>query len=84
MKDLVIVGDGGFGKEAEWLVKHINDRKPTWNFLGFISKEKQNPNIIGDDDYVIHFENEFFVAIAIGTSGIREKLYYAYKVNSNI
>ena len=84
MKDLVIVGDGGFGKEVEWLVKHINDKEPTWNFIGFISKETQNPNVIGDDDYVINYNKELYVAIAMGTSGLRENLYNAYRINPNI
>ena len=85
MKNLVISGDGGFGKEVEWLVKRINDKEPTWNFLGYISKETQgNPNVIGGDDYVINYDKELYVAIAIGTSGLREKLYNAYRINPNI
>ena len=34
MKDLVIVGDGGFAREAEWLVERINAQNKVWNFKG--------------------------------------------------
>lgn len=43
MKDLIIVGAGGFGREALYLALEINDIKPTWNILGFID---DNPNAL--------------------------------------
>ena len=36
MKDLYIIGAGGFGREVLWLVKRINAMNPTWNIKGFI------------------------------------------------
>ncbi len=36
MKDLLIVGAGGFGREVLQWVKDINKIKPTWNIIGFI------------------------------------------------
>lgn len=36
MKDLIIVGAGGFGREALYIAKDINKVEPTWNILGFI------------------------------------------------
>ena len=36
MKDIIIVGAGGFGREvADW-IEDINDVSPTWNVLGFL------------------------------------------------
>lgn len=37
MKDIIIVGAGGFGREAYYLIKSINAVKPTWNIKGFIN-----------------------------------------------
>lgn len=84
MKDLVIVGSGGFAREVEWLVERINFQKPTWNFLGFIDRDNDNQRVIGDDDFVLNYSKELSVAIAIGTSNIREKIYSKYKSNSKI
>ena len=36
MKDLIIVGAGGFGREVVWLVERINQSQPTWKVLGFV------------------------------------------------
>ena len=36
MKDIVIIGAGGFGKEVAWLIEQINKKSPTWNLLGFV------------------------------------------------
>lgn len=39
MKDLIIAGAGGFGREAYHIVKAINSMKETWNFKGFINDD---------------------------------------------
>lgn len=36
MKDLIIVGAGGFGREALYLALDINKDNPQWNIKGFI------------------------------------------------
>ena len=84
MKKLVIVGNGGFAREVEWLVERINAVSPTWDFLGFIDNNQDDPKTIGNDEYAVAYESELYVAIAIGTSGIREKIYNNYKRNPNL
>lgn len=84
MNKLVIVGNGGFAGEVEWLVKRINAIAPIWDFLGFIDENQDNPKTIGNDEYIVSYQEELYVAIAIGTSAIREKIYKKYKSNSNI
>ena len=44
MKDLVIIGAGGFGREVAWLIEDINKIEPQWNILGFVD---DNEDIIG-------------------------------------
>lgn len=84
MKKLVIVGNGGFAREVEWLVERINAVSPTWDFLGFIDNNQEDPKTIGNDEFAVAYQYELFVAIAIGTSGIREKIYNNYKRNPNL
>ena len=49
MKDLVIFGAGGFGKEVAQLVEDINASAKSWNFLGYIDEttEKQGTLVNG-------------------------------------
>lgn len=84
MKKLVIAGYGGFAKEVEWLVERINSINPTWDFLGFVDKTSDADNVVGDDEFICGCNSELNVAIAIGTSGIRRKLFELYKNNPNI
>lgn len=69
MKDLIIVGAGGFGREMLMTINEINLVSPTWNVLGFIDDKLDalddiecdknvigsvtNWNIKGDEEYVI-------------------------------
>ena len=39
MKDIIIVGAGGFGRELIEVIKLINREKPTYNILGFINDD---------------------------------------------
>lgn len=39
MKDLIIVGAGGFGREVEQWIGDINRANPTWNVLGYINDD---------------------------------------------
>ena len=43
LKDLYIIGAGGFGREVAWLVERLNEKEPTWNLKGFV-----------DDDVSMH------------------------------
>lgn len=35
MNNIAIYGAGGFGREVACMLNAINDRSPTWNFIGF-------------------------------------------------
>ena len=43
MKDLIIIGASGFGREVLQWAKDVNKVKPTWNVKGFID---DNPNAL--------------------------------------
>ena len=38
MKDLIIIGSGGLGRESVWTAERINAVNPEWNILGFIDE----------------------------------------------
>jgi sugar O-acyltransferase (sialic acid O-acetyltransferase NeuD family) len=44
-QDLVIFGASGHGRETHQIVRDINRRQPTWNFLGFLD---DNPAAYGN------------------------------------
>ncbi|EHQ91830.1 acetyltransferase [Desulfosporosinus youngiae] len=80
MKDLIIVGAGGHGREVlEW-VRDINEDNPTWNVLGFIddnlnqlADKKCSYKIIGRiADWKIE-KNQCF-ALGIASPVIKEKV----------
>ena len=86
MKDLIIFGASGFGREVAWAVERINKVSPTWNLLGFLddSDEIQGTNIngyrvLGKTDDVLYYPDAYFV-VAIGASRIREKIVSNMKV----
>ena len=39
MKNIVIIGAGGFGREVLQWIKDINKVKPTWNIVGFLDDD---------------------------------------------
>lgn len=81
MKNIVIVGNGGFAKEVEFLISRINKDEPTWDFLGYIDNNTTGSHIVGDDQYLLNVKEELNVVIAIGNSHVRSRLYSLYREN---
>jgi sugar O-acyltransferase (sialic acid O-acetyltransferase NeuD family) len=80
MKDLYIIGSGGFGREVAWCVERINDVTPTWNLKGFIDdneikwKTKEDGYIVlGDCEYLKQQENAYAVC-AVGNAKVRKQI----------
>lgn len=79
MKDLVIIGAGGFGRETLALVEEINEANPTWNFLGFIDDNPdattaEGATILGGMDYLKNMNPKPYAIIPIASAKAREKL----------
>lgn len=53
MKDIVVLGAGGFGREVGQLIKDINEDKREWNFLGYIDDDIEKRGVILNGDPVI-------------------------------
>lgn len=84
MKDIVIIGAGGMGKEVAWLIENINSVEPTWNILGFLEDEKHNDNwgkiingypVLGGNSWLLEFNKPIYVICAIGKSSVRKSVY---------
>ena len=81
MKDIVIIGAGGVGKEVAWIIEQINEVTPTYEILGFIddSKEKWNTQIIGYKvlggiDYLKEIDYKENIIIAIANYKVKKSI----------
>lgn len=80
MKDLYIIGAGGFGREVAWLVERINEVTPTWNIKGFIDDNESLLHSMEDDYEVVgncHYLeglDEVYAVCAVGNAQIRKKI----------
>jgi len=90
MKDLVIIGAGGFGREIAWLVERINQKKETWNLIGYIDDglavdtEVNQYKVIGDSNWLIGRKNDLYVLCAIGNAKTRKTIINKIEVNKSL
>ncbi len=85
MRDLFVVGAGGFGREAIWTVESVNaaSPEPVWNILGYADddpKWKKGGNfegypIIGAVDEASKDHPGASVFVALGNNAKRAALY---------
>ena len=88
MKDLYIIGAGGFGREVAWIVERINSIKPTWNLKGFIDDNETlwgstegEYHVFGGCEYLSALE-DVYVVCAVGSSNVRKKIIEKLKDTS--
>ena len=90
MKDIVIVGAGGFGREVEWLIERINNTNLEWNILGFVDDNIEKGKIVGHSKVIYNIndltniDKKLNVAIAVGNAKTRKLLFDKLKNNLNI
>lgn len=80
MKELIIFGASGFGREVAWAVERINKVSPTWNLLGFIDDDESiqgsainGYRVLGKTEDIRNYPDAYFVC-AVGASRVREKI----------
>ena len=78
MKDLIIIGAGGLGRETIWTAERINAVKPEWNILGFIDDNPANAGktidgykVLGTSADVASYPDAYYVC-AIGSARVRK------------
>lgn len=80
MKDIVIYGFGGFGREMATILKKINTENPKWNLIGYIDDgyepgtENRYGKVLGGLDYLNKYDKPLAVILAIGTPSVVKKL----------
>ena len=91
MKNIVIVGAGGFGREVEWLIKRINQQNNNkWNILGYVDdnlekgKKITNLEVIYNTEELSQTKEKTNVVIAIGNAKVRKTIYNKIKNNENL
>ena len=88
MKNLIIFGAGGFGRETAWAVERINKISPTWNLLGFMDDddtiqgtEINSYPVLGKLREVDKYPDVYFVC-AVGASKKKKKIIHNMKMNN--
>jgi len=88
MKNIVIVGSGGFAKEVAFLIEDINRKEKEWIFLGFIDEKVGENNgkykILNDDKWLENIDENIHVVFGIGNPELVRKLVNKFKDNPKI
>jgi len=80
MRNIVIYGAGGFGRETSLLIEQINSRSTCWSLIGYCDDAKKpgekvdNLPILGGVSYLSSYQEELDVVVAIADPTIRAKL----------
>lgn len=81
LKDLYIIGAGGFGRETVWMAERINEVNPIWNICGFIDDDESlcgsvlnGYAVLGNCDYLRSVESEYWTVCAVANVVVRKKI----------
>jgi len=87
LKDIVLVGAGGFGREVLWILEENKD----WNILGFIDGSDELTGkmingypILGTEEWLVNCKSEINAVICIGNPKVRKAVVDKISVNTNI
>ena len=83
-KDLVIIGAGGFGREASLLVEEINEKlagEEKWNLLGFVDEDMSKRGmdmrgypVLGGWDALVGLNPQVMVICVVGDPQTKRKM----------
>lgn len=90
MKDIVIFGAGGLGREVACLIKRINAVHLEWNLVGFyddgikVGTRNEYGEVLGNALDLASYDKEISVAIAIGSPQTVKKIVEILSVNEKL
>lgn len=91
MKELYIIGAGGFGREVAWLTERINSIEYTWQLRGFLDDDQKkhgmlegNYPIIGSCEFLKHINEEVWVVCAVGAADVRKRIIEKVQQHNNV
>ena len=85
IKDLAIIGAGGFGREVAWLVERINREEKTWNLKGFVDDQQpvgtkvNQYTVIGTTESIKQSKKDLYVVCAVGNAKPEKGSYKVWK-----
>ena len=81
MKNIVIVGAGGVGREVSLIIQQINRLEPTWNLIGYIDDNPENWGnvvngyaVLGGIDSLTMMSKDIYVVIAIANYEVKKRI----------
>lgn len=83
MKDLIIIGASGYGREIYDMIERINEKEEKYNILGFIDDNEKiwgteinTVNVLGGTDYVKKHirKKEVSAVLAIASADAKKKI----------
>lgn len=83
MKDIVIIGAGGVGRETALIIEQINERNSTWNIIGFVDDNEKIWNseingykVMGGLNYLNNLEVKPYLIIAIANYKVKKSIVH--------
>lgn len=89
MKDIAIVGAGGFGREVKMLIEQINKNQNQFNFTGFYDdhiegKKLNGAKYLGTIQDLLNKKTELLVAISIADPTLKREIVNLLQANKLI
>jgi sugar O-acyltransferase (sialic acid O-acetyltransferase NeuD family) len=91
LKDIVIIGAGGVGRETVLIIEDINEMNKEWNLLGFVddnddiqNKDINGYEVLGKLESLKTYAKEVYVVCAIANYKIKKNIIERLKENKNI
>lgn len=81
MKNIVIIGAGGVGREVSLIIEQINLFKPTWNVLGFIDDDDSKwgmdldgRKVLGSMELFDTMDENTYVVVAVANYKVKKSI----------
>ena len=91
LKDIIIIGAGGVGRETALIIESINEHKEEWNLLGFVDDDENiqgklinGYNVLGKLEYLLNYNKEVYVVCAIANCKVKKAMVNHLQENKNI
>lgn len=91
LKDIVIIGAGGVGRETALIIEDINEVNKEWRLLGFVDDNAHiqgskinGYDVLGNLDFLENYNKEVYIVCAIANYKIKRNIIERLKKNRNI
>lgn len=90
MKELILIGAGGFGREVAWLIERINSVEKKWNIKGYVDDNPQCDQsylrypLLGNMEWLQKYHEDVDAVCTIANPSVREKIINALSGNEHI